>query len=85
MTRSSPTGGKRAAGPTAGRPARTSPRAALIRRLRAQLQEAEQSASATPSTTRVLTFEDTVSTAEPGAERRRRVEDAPEDEPAPTR
>eukprot|EP00965_Chrysotila_dentata_P014995 496110-Pleurochrysis_carterae.AAC.1 len=76
LTRSSPTGGGDVALPGAGGPSKTSPRAALIRRLRAQLQEAEQSASATPSTSRVLTFEDAASAGDPAAAQRRRAGDA---------
>eukprot|EP00965_Chrysotila_dentata_P073872 2440409-Pleurochrysis_carterae.AAC.1 len=64
----------------------TSPRAALIRRLRAQLQEAERAAVGTPSTSRTLTFEDATD-AEPGqtTAQRRAAEAAPEGEPAPAR
>eukprot|EP00965_Chrysotila_dentata_P101840 3361833-Pleurochrysis_carterae.AAC.1 len=52
LTRSSPARGGTAQEASEGAAATTSPRGALIRRLRAQLQEAEQAAAATPSSSR---------------------------------
>eukprot|EP00965_Chrysotila_dentata_P128386 4245086-Pleurochrysis_carterae.AAC.1 len=85
LTRSSPTGRGAAAPPGGGPSTMMSPRAALIRRLRAQLQEAEQAATLTPSTSRTLTLEDTADTAGRLTAQRRAAEDAPEGEPAPAR
>eukprot|EP00965_Chrysotila_dentata_P192084 6174959-Pleurochrysis_carterae.AAC.1 len=85
LTRSSPSGRDTTVPPGGSAPTMASPRAALIRRLRAQLQEAEQAATLTPSTLRTLTFEDTADAAGRPTAQRRAAETAPEGEPTPAR